>query len=109
MSTLQRDITEILESLVSGGTPPTDEVLALQSPPHCIELKRSGRRYSSIFLSQETSLVLRLKRIGKFNFTIPSGWKAFNLPDGAELALGEGQLPLSIIHRVSDVPFSSNG
>jgi hypothetical protein len=106
MSTLQKGITEILE-LVSSGTPtpPTDEVLALQSPPHCIELKRSGRRYSSIFLSRETSLVLRLKKIGKFNFTIPSGWKAFNLPDGAELALGEGQEPLSIIHRTFDIPF----
>lgn len=107
MSTLQKGIAEILESLVSvsSGTPPTDEVLALQSPPHCIELKKSGRRYSSIFSSREVSLIVRLKKIGKFDITIPAGWKPSNLPAGAELTLGEGQLPLSIIHRVSDVPF----
>src|SRR5580765_679240 len=105
MSTLQREITQILESLVSSGTPPTDEVLALQSPLNCVELKRSGRRYSSIFSPREVSLVLRLKKIGKFNFTISSGWKAFNLPDGAQITLGEGQEPLSIIHRTFDTPF----
>lgn len=107
MSTLQNGIADILESLVSSGTPvpPVDEVLALQSPPNYVELKRSGRRYSSVFLSKEVDLIVRLKKIGRFNFTIPSGWKSFNLPDGAELALEEGQVPHSILHRVSDGPF----
>ena len=98
MNTLKADICEIMDSF--SHLDAIDKMITIAQLPETI--KRQGRRYSRIFFSRCVQLSVHLDKVGHFLVDFLPGWNPFDFPDGTEIALLEGQEPITALHHLYD-------